>query len=75
MQQEKQKLVNEIDKLKSKYDKFEDNYKLYSDKYELAVKEKMLMRLEKDRLTARVGNLEKNLQQLIDNEKEEEKEK
>ena len=33
------------------------------------------MRLEKDRLTARVGNLEKNLQQLIDNEKEEEKEK
>lgn len=54
--------MNEIDKLKSKYDGFEENYKVYSDKYELAVKEKMLMRLEKDRLTARVGNLEKNLQ-------------
>ena len=75
VQQEKQKLVNEIDKLKQKYDNFEEHYKVYSDKYELAVKEKMLMRLEKDRLTARVGNLDKNLSQLSENEKEEEKEK
>jgi len=31
---------------------------LYSNKYETAVKEKMLMKLEKDRLVAKVENLE-----------------
>jgi hypothetical protein len=33
-------------------------FDLYSNKYEVAVKEKMLMKLEKDRLIAKVDNLE-----------------
>jgi len=36
----------------------------YATKYEGALKEKMLMKLEKDRLSAKVDNLEFNLQQM-----------
>ena len=36
---------------------------MYSNKYEAAVKEKMLMKLEKDRLIAKVENLEISLKQ------------
>ena len=60
-------MVNDINKLKKKYDSYELDYKGYADKYELVVKEKMLMKLEKERLNARTTNLERNLQQLIDN--------
>ena len=35
-----------------------------SNKYEAAVKEKMLMKLEKDRLIAKVENLELSMNQL-----------
>ena len=35
---------------------------MYSTKYEAAMKEKMLMKLEKDRLIAKVENLEVTLQ-------------
>ena len=35
-----------------------------TNKYELAVKEKMLMKLEKDRLIAKVENLEISMNQL-----------
>ena len=38
----------------------------YTNKYQAAIKEKMLMRLEKDRLIAKVENLELSLQQLKD---------
>jgi hypothetical protein len=41
---------------------------LYSNKYEVAVKEKMLMKLEKDRLVAKVENLEMGFKQLTDDE-------
>lgn len=40
-----------------------------SNKYESAIKEKMLMKLEKDRLAAKVENLESSLTQLKDDEK------
>jgi len=36
-------------------------------KYETAMKEKMLMKLERDRLTSRVATLEAQLRQLEDN--------
>jgi len=39
-----------------------------SSKYENAIKEKMLMKLEKDRLIAKVDNLESNLAQITDGE-------
>ena len=37
-------------------------FDLYSGKYEAAMKEKMLMKLEKDRLIAKVENLDVTLQ-------------
>ncbi len=37
---------------------------LYTSKYEVALKEKMLMKLEKDRLVAKVENLQMSLEQL-----------
>ena len=61
MQQEKQKLNNDIGKLKKSYESYQDTFKNLSTNYETAVKEKMLMKLEKDRLFAKVENLENNL--------------
>lgn len=43
----------------------------YTNKYQAAIKEKMLMRLEKDRLIAKVENLELSLQQLKDEQNNE----
>jgi hypothetical protein len=42
----------------------EAEYELYANKYEVAMKEKMLMKLEKDRLIAKVDNLELSLKQI-----------
>ena len=53
-------------KQKKKYEEMQTEYDTYSSKYEAAVKEKMLMRLEKDRLIAKVENLEISLKQLQD---------
>ena len=43
---------------------------MYSTKYEAAMKEKMLMKLEKDRLIAKVENLEVTLQQNQEEQKD-----
>ena len=43
--------------------KLQEELDLYANKYEAALKEKMLMKLEKDRLKAKVDNLEFNLRQ------------
>lgn len=37
--------------------KLQEEFDLYSGKYEVALKEKMLMKLEKERLVAKVDNL------------------
>lgn len=55
---------NDINKLKKKYSDYQSQYETLSNKYENSVKEKMLMKLEKDRLKARVENLESNLAQI-----------
>jgi len=68
VQQEKQKLNNDIGKLKKKYEDYQTTFEQMSSKYENAIKEKMLMKLEKDRLIAKVENLEANLRQLHDND-------
>jgi len=44
---------------------------LYAQKYEAALKEKMLMKLEKDRLKAKVDNLEFNLRQMEEEQRQE----
>lgn len=62
VQQEKQKLNQDALKQKIKYEEQQKEYEMYSAKYEAAMKEKMLMKLEKDRLIAKVENLEVTLQ-------------
>jgi len=59
--QEKNKLVVDIKRLKAHYEKYEPMLEELRTKYELAMKEKMLMRLERDRLAARVAALEATL--------------
>ena len=66
VQQEKSKLNNDIGKLRKKMDDYQGNFDQLSNKYEVAIKEKMLMKLEKDRLWAKVESLDANLNQLTD---------
>lgn len=70
MQQEKQKLNNDAIKNKKTYEQLQAEFDKYSTKYEAAVKEKMLMKLEKDRLIAKVENLELSLKQTKDEQDE-----
>jgi predicted nuclease with TOPRIM domain len=49
--------------LKKTYEQYGGEYKELTNKYESTVKEKMLMKLEKDRLYAKVENLEAQLKQ------------
>lgn len=66
VQQEKQKLNNDINKCKGTYESYQSKFDELSAKYEGAIKEKMLMKLEKDRLMAKVESLEANLGQIGD---------
>ncbi len=61
MQQEKEKLNKDIDKRKDVYARNQFEFEEYSRKYESIMKEKMIMKLEKERLIAKVDNLEKSL--------------
>jgi len=56
--QEKNKLIVDLKRLKSHYENYEPMLKMMRAKYETAMKEKMLMKLERDRLSSRVGALE-----------------
>ena len=56
--QEKNKLLGDIKKLKKHYAQYEPTIKELKRKYELAMKEKMLTRIEKDRLEARIRAIE-----------------
>ena len=66
VQQEKTKLSNDATTQKKKYSELQGTFDELSRKYEATVKEKMLMKLEKDRLIARVENLELSLNQASD---------
>jgi hypothetical protein len=57
------------------YEQNQEQFKTLSTNYETAVKEKMLMKLEKDRLIAKLDNLEANLRQIEEQEEEENKER
>jgi len=63
VQQEKSKLNQDAHRNMSTKEKLLAEFDLYSHKYEVALKEKMLMKLEKDRLVAKVENLEMSLKQ------------
>ncbi len=52
--QEKDKLIAEMKRNKKHYDSYEPLIKQLQQKYELAVKEKSLTKLERDRLLSKV---------------------
>ena len=64
VQQEKQKLNADALKNKKKFDDLKSNYDSFQEKINQAVKEKMLMSLEKDRLIAKVNSLQISLNQI-----------
>jgi hypothetical protein len=53
--QEKNKLITDIKQLKSHYAKYEPTILELKKKYEVAMKEKMLMSIERDKADARVS--------------------
>ena len=57
MQQEKSKLTVDINRNQSTMETLQNELNAYSHKYEVAMKEKMLMKLERDRLKAKLDNL------------------
>lgn len=62
--QEKQKLVVDIKRLKRHYEQYEPALRELKDKYELAMKEKMLARLGRERAEARSKRLQAQVQSL-----------
>lgn len=63
--QEKNKLITDIKRLKKHYSQYEPTIKELKRKYETAMKEKMLIRLDRDKLTAKVrGSTSKITQSL-----------
>jgi len=56
--QEKNKLINDIKRLRKHYSQYEPTIKELRHKYEVVMKEKMLVRLERDRLVAKMQALE-----------------
>ena len=52
--QEKNKLVSDIKRLKKHYEHYEPTLKQLQHKYEVVMKEKMLIKLERDRLNGKV---------------------
>jgi|MDSY01.1.fsa_nt_gb hypothetical protein len=62
--QEKGKLTTDLKRLRKHYTSFEPTLKELQRKYEVAMKEKMLMRLERDRMRARVATLEVTVKQM-----------
>jgi DNA anti-recombination protein RmuC len=52
--QEKNKLISEIKRLKKHYENFDPTLKQLQRKYEMAMKEKMLTKLERDKLVGKV---------------------
>ena len=55
---EKNKLVTDLRRLQKHFDSYEPTLVELKRKYELAMKEKMLIRLERDRIKAKVQTLE-----------------
>ncbi len=53
--QEKNKLLADVKRLKEHYAKYEPTILELKKKYEVAMKEKMLLTLEREKMTARVG--------------------
>jgi len=62
--QEKNKLIVDLRRLKKHYEAYEPTLTELRHKYEVSMKEKMLMRLERDRFSAKAESLQKQLSQV-----------
>jgi predicted nuclease with TOPRIM domain len=62
--------MKDIAKRKEAYAQNQIVFEEYTRKYESIMKEKMIMKLEKERLQAKVENLEKSLAQLEENDEQ-----
>ena len=60
--QEKNKLLTDLKRLRKHYSQYEPTIKELRHKYEVAMKEKMLMRLERDRISSKLEGLEKRVE-------------
>mmetsp|Transcript_152766 Transcript_152766/g.388177 ORF Transcript_152766/g.388177 Transcript_152766/m.388177 type:complete len:584 (+) Transcript_152766:135-1886(+) len=69
--QEKNKLIVDLRRLKKHYEQYEPTLTELKHKYEVAMKEKMLMRLERDRFLSKVETLQKQLSQVQADTKDE----
>jgi WD40 repeat protein len=69
--QEKNKLIIDLKRLKRHYEQYEPTLTELRHKYEVAMKEKMLMRLERDRHSSKADSLQKQLTQVQFDSKEE----
>jgi WD40 repeat protein len=66
--QEKNRLIIDLKRLKRHYEQYEPTLTELRHKYEVAMKEKMLMRLERDRFLAKAESLQKQLNQVQQDE-------
>ncbi|GMI19090.1 hypothetical protein TeGR_g182 [Tetraparma gracilis] len=66
--QEKDKLTGDLRHLHKHYLSYEPALKELQAKYQVAMKEKMLMRLERDRMRARVEEVELKIKSLLDSQ-------
>eukprot|EP00928_Gymnodinium_smaydae_P047253 TRINITY_DN31522_c0_g1_i1.p1 TRINITY_DN31522_c0_g1~~TRINITY_DN31522_c0_g1_i1.p1 ORF type:complete len:627 (+),score=127.17 TRINITY_DN31522_c0_g1_i1:232-1881(+) len=62
--QEKNRLIIDLKRLKKHYEQYEPTLTELRHKYEVAMKEKMLMRLERDRFLSKAESLQKQLTQV-----------
>jgi len=68
--QEKNRLIVDLKRLKRHYEQYEPTLTELRHKYEVAMKEKMLMRLERDRHSSKAESLQKQLTQVQFDSKE-----
>ena len=61
VQQEKERMIKQIEKLKNFHLHYEQKYQELASKYENCMKDKMLLKMEKDRLAAKNGSLLKTV--------------
>merc|ERR1719460_2852919 len=73
--QEKNKLLVDLKRLKKHYEQYEPTLTELRHKYECAIKEKMLMRLERDRFSAKNESLQKQIAQYETKDEPDEEEK
>jgi hypothetical protein len=66
LQQDKEKIRKELAKIKSMHVYFEEKYQQLASKYELTMKDKMTLKIEKERLLLKTQTLQKNTANLQD---------